>query len=214
MNNVADKILSFEEHSTKIRKNNSTFSSSENDYVISDNKPNQIKASRETISDFQITDPQSNKNLMNAVYDGKVKEGENMSDDIAKTVGKLEANYEHMREHQKKLEEKIDDMPKKITQAVKEGLETEIQKIKTEIEKSSKENNRWVFGVAITVILSMVVFYYNVSNKIDQVNTKPSTSTQPNIIMIPYPEAQQKQSPIVNIPVPQTNPTKKEKDTS
>ena len=105
-------------------------------------------------------------------------------------------------------------MPKKITQAVKEGLETEIQKIKTEIEKSSKENNRWVFGVAITVILSMVVFYYNVSNKIDQVNTKPSTSTQPNIIMIPYPEAQQKQSPIVNIPVPQTNPTKKEKDTS
>jgi hypothetical protein len=214
MNNVVNNVLSFEEHSTKIRKNNSTFSSSENDYVISDNKPNQIKASRETISDFQITDPKSNKNLMNAVYDGKVKEGENMSDDIAKTVGRLEANYEHMLEHQQKLEASIEAMPKKITDElskqftqelknqittlnaditvkigkVQSDLDVKIAGFETKIERNAKENNRWVIGIILTAFFFGITYFTSqIDKKIESfVKSDNKNNSQPTVIMMPY----------------------------
>ncbi|TAE34685.1 MAG: hypothetical protein EAY65_01720 [Alphaproteobacteria bacterium] len=56
-----------------------------------------------------------------------------MSDDIVKAVGKLEANYEHLREHQQKLEASIEAMPKKINDMLAQELKNQITTLNADI---------------------------------------------------------------------------------
>ncbi len=158
-----------------------------------DNGVSTSKPSSQTIPSAAPVNP-VNKYLTDIEYYGKVEEKIVVSEDIAKTVGKLEANYEHMREHQQKLEASIEAMPAKIaTQLSQElknqittlnadmtvkigkvqsdlevkiaGFGTKMAEFETKIEKSSKENTRWVIGIILAALFFGISYITNQMDK-------------------------------------------------
>jgi hypothetical protein len=89
--------------------------------------------------------------------DNKVgKEGADMSDDIAKIVGRLEANYEHMQRQQAELKVSIDNMPTKITESIKKEIASEIKELKSDILLKNKDFEIkiawWILALFIAII--------------------------------------------------------------
>ena len=158
---------------------------------------------------FQPKTKDDNKKVTNKEYPEKVEKEIDVSDDFNDTsykLGKIEAKLEAYEAGQVRLEASIakisEDIGNILTNVeskindkfnvIELKIDNKLSVFETKIEKSAKENNRWVFGIAITIIgILFANLYFTVSN------TKTSTS-QPNIIMMPYnniPQAMERANP-------------------
>lgn len=145
-----------------------------------------------------------------------------MSDDIVKTVGKLEANYEHMQKQQTELKASIEAMPDKIANSIKIELSGQIKDLRHEVSKEIKDSETkilqsenkiilWIAGLFITLAMITVIAptLKEIFSNEKLSNYEHMQKQQPNIIMMPYPTIGQQQNPIIDAPVtPTITPTK------